>query len=217
MTTRFLPVLFASYSAASAAATSSSTPDCAGVASCPEAGRYLEGGSVRRRDEQFLEILADLLRQCACSAQIRSGQHDSEFLASVTAREVQLANGLGQGLSDTSQNVVARLVAVGVVDRLEVVDVGDHEGDVRAEPPGVVDFDVEALVERATVGEIRQAVGLRLAGQACEIGKDAGNGACETRRKPGRKRESDRCDEEQTPSVRIHPSVDGGDRLNCDE
>lgn len=73
-------------------------------------------------------------------------------------------------------NLVARLVAVAVVDRLEVVDVGDHKGDVRAEPPAVVDLVVQAFIERAPVGQIRQGVGLRLPREACQIGQDARNG-----------------------------------------
>jgi len=81
----------------------------------------------------------------------------------------------------------------------------------------VVDLIVQAFVERAPVGQIRQGVGLCLPRQACQIGKHAGNGASKARREPCRKREGDCRGEEQAPPVRVHASLNGGDRLERDE
>src|SRR5439155_2111713 len=99
------------------------------------------------------------------------------------------------------------------VDRLEVLDVGDHESNVRAQGPGVVDLNVQTSVECAPVGEIRQGVGLCLPRKACEIGEYAGNWASEARREPCRKREGDGRGEQQPSPVRGHSSLDGGNRL----
>jgi hypothetical protein len=54
------------------------------------------------------------------------------------------------------------------VPLIDGVDTSEHEGDVRAEPLGVVDFVVEAL-RRTPVGKIRQpSVCCRV---GCEIGR----------------------------------------------
>jgi len=50
-------------------------------------------------------------------------QQHQEFLAAETADDVGLADGFQQDLAEFTQDGVARLVAIGVIDPLEVIDV----------------------------------------------------------------------------------------------
>ena len=57
------------------------------------------------------------------------------------------------------QDIVAGLVAVHVVDALEVIDVEQHQADVIAAARGPLELLPERRVERAAVGQPGQAVG----------------------------------------------------------
>ncbi|MBB2960440.1 hypothetical protein FHU13_000812 [Methylobacterium sp. R2-1] len=58
-------------------------------------------------------------------------EHDQELLAAPTRNEVVLPHHAAEPLCEVDQNRVAAIVAVGVVDRLEVVDVGEQNRAAR--------------------------------------------------------------------------------------
>src|SRR5262249_33218597 len=70
---------------------------------------------------------------CEHSAGIDAGpgQQDHELLAAVTSGDVAVADCALDALRDLPQHLVARKVAVSIVDALEVIDV-DHEARERA-------------------------------------------------------------------------------------
>ena len=92
-----------------------------------------------------------------------------DFLASEATRQIELADGLCEHPGNSAQHLVACLMAEAIVDGLEVVDIRDDKGEVRVEAPRVLDLVVEAFVQRPPVGEVRQRIGLRLAGHPCQI------------------------------------------------
>ena len=57
------------------------------------------------------------------------GHHHHEFLAAIAAGQIDAAHIGGDAAGEFLQHFVADVVAVGVVDRLEVVDVHDDEGE----------------------------------------------------------------------------------------
>ena len=89
-------------------------------------------------------------------------QRDDELVAAEAGRHVAIADRAPKPLADGDQEAVAGLVAVGVVDGLEVVEVDEQDGqqpvvgsvgEVRGQPLG----------EEAAVGQGRQRVVQRLA------------------------------------------------------
>ena len=63
------------------------------------------------------------------------------------------------------KDAVPERMAVALVDRLEVVEVEDDEGDVAAPRPGLTQLGPQRLVKAAVVGQAGERVGL---GQALE-------------------------------------------------
>src|SRR5436190_1600470 len=82
-------------------------------------------------------------------------QH-AELLAPDAEDAILVAHALAQRLGDVAERVVADLVAVGVVDGLEVVDVGD--GDAEATLATVLGRQLERLVEGAVAEQPGEAV-----------------------------------------------------------
>ena len=91
------------------------------------------------------------------------GHDDRELLAADPADGVGRAHGREEDRRDLREHVVARRVAVDVVDALEVVEVEHHERDRRLFGRREEEHLAQPLVERAVVPEARQRVGLRLA------------------------------------------------------
>jgi hypothetical protein len=147
----------------------------------------------------------------------RAGQYEHELLAPEPDGEVGLANRPRQHRGDLLQDRVARLVAVAVVDRLEVVEVGDHEGDARAVAGRARELVLEPHGQLATVREPRERVGVRLAGQP----RDVPDHLRERPREPARERRGEnqrqRGTEEDEAAVRLRQRVDRGDGLDGDE
>src|ERR1700687_3390849 len=132
-----------------------------------------KGGSGRRRvlsQRSRRDALAEVLGDPQRPRRVRAGEEQHEFLAAVAGREAPgaLRDG-GQHRGHLAQALVARLVAVTVVVRLEVVDVDHDQGQPCG--PGIADpgragpFREQVAVEAAAVGDPGQAVDL---GQARE-------------------------------------------------
>ena len=66
------------------------------------------------------------LRDLAGDVQVGLRHHDDEFLAAVAARQIDATDRLADAHREFAQHVVAGVVAVAVVDRLEEVDVEHH-------------------------------------------------------------------------------------------
>ena len=65
-----------------------------------------------------------------------------------------------QGRADQAERVVPAGMPEPVVDRLEVVDVGDEHRERLVAPAGALELDLERALEPAPVRERRQRVGV---------------------------------------------------------
>ena len=91
----------------------------------------------------------------------RAPQEDGELLAAVARQHVLLADPAAQPGRDLHEHPVAAGVAVGVVDGLEVVDIGDQHGERVLGAAGVRDLGGEAGLEVAAGAQAGQHVGDR--------------------------------------------------------
>ena len=66
------------------------------------------------------------------------------------------------------QKIVARGVAAGIVDDLELIDIQQHQNVLRAGLLEPVERSLEPLLERAAIGEARQCIVRGLPGQAAD-------------------------------------------------
>ena len=87
----------------------------------------------------------------------RAREHDGEL---VTAEPVRLADP-AQLARDVSEHAVADRMAVAVVDLLEVVEVEEADGQRLARGRGLLELDLELLLEVTVVAETGQRVGQR--------------------------------------------------------
>ena len=85
---------------------------------------------------------------------VELGQHHHELLAAPARDQVVVAEGLLGGLGEQAQRTVAGLVAVGVVELLEPVEVRD---DDREQAPGLHQL-AKLLLGGAPVDQSREAV-----------------------------------------------------------
>ncbi|MEX2269521.1 MAG: hypothetical protein WEA75_12655 [Acidimicrobiia bacterium] len=83
------------------------------------------------------------------------GKRECELLTAVATREVVGAQLSLHGVGEDPKRSVTGLVPVRVVQRLEVVEVGHHEGELDT----VVAEVAEAVLERPAVDQPGQAVG----------------------------------------------------------
>ena len=115
------------------------------------------------------------------------GQQHDEFLAAVTAGEIDAADRLADAHGEFAQHVVAGVVAEAVVDRLEVIDVDDGQpapgiglvvaavGPVRAVRALGADLGRqvghahELLVKRLAVAQARERIALVLVEQGAQV------------------------------------------------
>ena len=89
-------------------------------------------------------------------------QHDDELVAGEARAQVALADRRRQHRADRAQRPVARIVAVGVVDLLQAIEIEDDDtgadpGLRRERQPGL-----ELPIERAPVGQRGQRIGMGL-------------------------------------------------------
>ena len=103
------------------------------VRSNAEARRQLHDLAARRADLARSERLANALRECDASCGVGARQDEREFLAAPATRAVDLADDVLHRLCEHAQRTIAGRVAVAVVDRLEPVQVGEHEADSSVE------------------------------------------------------------------------------------
>src|SRR5207249_1295919 len=93
------------------------------------------------------------------SREIGLREQDDELFAAIPGHDIATPHGSKEAAGNLNQDPVAGLMAVAVVDPLEVVDVDDEEADAAVVPGRTVDLDTEHLFEEATVVEVGQPVG----------------------------------------------------------
>src|SRR5581483_4958396 len=89
------------------------------------------------------------------------GKHDNELVASDPGSEIAGAQPLLNRSGDGLQGSIATLVSVGVVDRLEVVQVEQQERERFAVAVGSGDLPLELAAKVPSVGKASEIVGLR--------------------------------------------------------
>jgi hypothetical protein len=127
-----------------------------------EAGRHPNrAGAVAHRDlglDPGSNPLGDLQRAGNC----RLGQRDDELLSAVTGRNVYSPGLVGENRAHRAQDGVALEMAEGVVDVLEVVDVGDYERQRMPETRRPRRLVVHHFTKGPLVGQAREVIGHRL-------------------------------------------------------
>lgn len=93
-------------------------------------------------------------------------EHRRKLLATDAPEQVAPAQHRLAGVGDALQNIVALLVAVGVVDLLEVIDIQQQEGQGRFVQPGGFEGVVGAIEEVPAVAALGQHIG---GGQALQF------------------------------------------------
>ncbi len=106
--------------------------------------------------------LRSRLYSWSASAELRLREDDRELVAAHPAGDVRRANDVAHALRRLGEDAVAREVADAVVDRLEVVEVEDHERQVPLVAVRARNLAREGLVEVAPVVE---------AGERVEVGE----------------------------------------------
>ena len=99
---------------------------------------------------------------------LRVRHDDGELLAAVTARQVARFDDPRQRAADAPQHLVAGLMAVHVVELLEVVDVENQHRERPAVVRKLLDVLVEAGVERPAIGQLASARRCELRTAGCE-------------------------------------------------
>jgi hypothetical protein len=99
-----------------------------------EAGGRANPAAADKRDRHAGDAPANPLGDALGLDQVRTRQHHGQLLAAVPGHMTAVAHGGLDGPRHRAQDLVPALVAVAVVDLLEVVDVDHHEADRRAEP-----------------------------------------------------------------------------------
>jgi hypothetical protein len=108
--------------------------------------------------------MADLFGDDEGAADGGLAEDDDKLLATVAGRQVGAAfEAGGDGAGDAAQAFVTGLVAVGVVEQFEVIDVAHHQGDAAGVAAGAPPFAGDVFVEVAAVGDAGQGVAGRQA------------------------------------------------------
>ena len=124
----------------------------------PDGDRDLAGRAELGRRERVRQPAREVERV----ARVARGHDHAELLAAEPADDVGAAQLAAQEDGQLGENLVARAVAVDVVDALEVVDVEHEDGDRVARAARARELRAQAVVEVAVVVEAGQRVGLCL-------------------------------------------------------
>ena len=123
-----------------------------------DANRDLQFDLLERK-AGFGDRHADALRGASGLGQIRDRQDESEFLAAEAGDQVHFAHRLCQDSADAAQHFVAGLMAMHVVEFLEMVDVENDQRKYAMAPLPFGHPPAQFVIESATIGERGQRVG----------------------------------------------------------
>ena len=118
-------------------------------------------GQPERREERLAHAREHRHRLERRVRGIEPGQDQHELVAAEPRDGVRLAHRAGQPLRDRLQQLVAGIVAERVVDALEVVEIEEQAGDVRAVALRLREDLLQPLVQQRAVGQPGQDVVLR--------------------------------------------------------
>ena len=90
------------------------------------------------------------------------GHEDGEFVAAIPADEIGFAGQLSQPAAGRLQHAIAGLMAVGVVDPFELIQIGEDQHEGLLLLPPVVQQQMQFLVECPAIGHSGQFVPPRL-------------------------------------------------------
>src|SRR6185295_10662841 len=93
------------------------------------------------------------------AGEVGLGEEDGELLAAVAGDDVGLADGLAEGGGQVAEHLVPHLVAVGLVDVLEVVEVEEEQRQRVVVALGAAELLAEAVLEVAVVVDGGEPVG----------------------------------------------------------
>ena len=105
------------------------------------------------------EHAADPLAELRSTCVVEPRRQHGELVAAQPPDRVQRAHRSPHPLDDPAQQVVAGRVSMEVVDRLEVVEVEQHERERTAGPDGVGQLGPNALLETAAVERLGERIG----------------------------------------------------------
>src|SRR4051794_17396299 len=113
----------------------------------------------RHADRSTPDRVADAFSGITRSLATGLGQDHDELLAAVATDHVDLADLIADPVGDLHHDGVAHLVAVGVVDLLEQVEVEHQDGQRPVEPAGALDLSAQGRLEEPVVAEAGEAIG----------------------------------------------------------
>jgi hypothetical protein len=88
-------------------------------------------------------------------------EHDQEFVPPQARDGIAVAHGAGQPLRDDAQHLVARLVALLIIDALEAVQIDEEQRDRAAVAPHALQRMRQLLLKRGTVVQTRECIVVR--------------------------------------------------------
>src|SRR5579864_6976864 len=107
---------------------------------------------------QLTQLRRYTLRPSVRVVQLGSGQDDDELFSAETAHNILRADAPAEEGRELAQDRVARIVAVGVVKLLEVVEIEHEDAERLLGPHGAADFSIQRLFEIAAVVESGERV-----------------------------------------------------------
>ncbi len=120
-------------------------------------------GAVDRLERMRRHEVPDALGRLGGAGQIGLRQDGDELLATPSADRVDPAQRAGHHLAELSQRTIAGVVPIPVVDRLEEIDVDEHEAEAAVVAPRASELGVEDCVQRPVVGQPGDVIGQGLA------------------------------------------------------
>ncbi len=130
-----------------------------------EGGHSKTHGNVSARAGHGGDLRAQSLGGPQGAVTGRIGQYGDELLAAVARDQFAFAGHDLEQPAELAQHIVAVLVAVRVVDLLEMVDIEEHQRERLLVAPGPFVLDFELFVKGAMVAQAGQPVGRRQFGQ----------------------------------------------------
>lgn len=121
-----------------------------------QAGADLQLGCVQQ--EWFARRRDDPLGDHHCIVGNIDGQHDHELVAAEAGEGVLRPQQAADALRHCHQQTVTELVAIGIIDRLEAVQVAEHHRHRLVAPPRLLDGLLDAVLQQHAVGQLGQRV-----------------------------------------------------------
>ncbi len=128
----------------------------------PDAGRNPERTPIPNKSELLYDG-PQRFGQVDGAGHGASGQEDAELIAAQPGQEIAVSEfSLKRGANE-AQQFVTRGMTAGVVDNLELVEIEEHQGELR--PLSICSLGIEPVLEGSAIGNSRQRVVGGLPGQ----------------------------------------------------